>query len=114
MNGPTAAATTPRAKGPVVWLDMDQRELDDAYDQLVYAPNRDQLGKRRIANSAAARADRRPAPLCLWADANGRPRCLSCVAEWRREGKRRSSAGRDFRSRRRLAQRRRIRIYVPC
>jgi len=56
MNGPTAAATTPRAKGPVVWLDMDQRELDDAYDQLVYAPNRDQLGKRRIANSAAARA----------------------------------------------------------
>jgi arylformamidase len=34
---------------------MDQRELDDAYDQLVYAPNRDQLTKRRIINSAAAR-----------------------------------------------------------
>jgi len=54
MNGPTAAAKTP--KGPLVWLDMDQQELDDAYDQLVYAPNRDQLTKRRIANSAAARA----------------------------------------------------------
>src|SRR5690348_13310739 len=61
MNAPTAAATTqrtkgPQEKGPIVWLDMDQRELDDAYDQLVYAPNRDQLTKRRIINSAAARA----------------------------------------------------------
>ena len=56
MNGPTAAATTQRTKGPIVWLNMDQQALDDAYDQLVYAPNRDQLAKRRIANSAAARA----------------------------------------------------------
>ena len=57
MNGSTAAATKPKGtKGPLVWLDMDQKELDDAYDQLVYAPNRDQLTKRRIANSAAARA----------------------------------------------------------
>ena len=59
MIGPTAAASAPkdttRAKGPIVWLDMDQQALDDAYDQLVYAPNRDQLTKRRIANSAAAR-----------------------------------------------------------
>jgi arylformamidase len=45
-----------RAKGPCVWLDMDQRELDDAYDQLVYAPNRDQVAQRRIANSEKARA----------------------------------------------------------
>jgi arylformamidase len=55
MNAPTAAATAQRTKGPIVWLDMDQQALDDAYDQLVYAPNRDQLAKRRIANSAAAR-----------------------------------------------------------
>src|SRR5690242_18205391 len=64
MNAPTAAAAAPKEaqrikgpqeKGPIVWLDMDQRELDDAYDQLVYAPNRDQLTKRRIINSAAAR-----------------------------------------------------------
>jgi arylformamidase len=55
MNGPTAAATAQRTKGPIVWLDMDQQALDDAYDQLVYAPNRDQLTKRRIVNSAAAR-----------------------------------------------------------
>src|SRR5262250_1889835 len=45
-----------RSKGPRVWLDMDQQELDDAYDQIVYAPNRDQVGKRRIANSDKARA----------------------------------------------------------
>ena len=50
-----ATATTQRTKGPIVWLNMDQQELDDAYDQAVYAPNRDQLGKRRLANSAAAR-----------------------------------------------------------
>jgi arylformamidase len=51
-----AVPKQPRAKGPLVWLDMDQQALDDAYDQLVYAPNRDQVTRRRIANSARARA----------------------------------------------------------
>jgi arylformamidase len=37
------------AKGPIVWLDMDQKELDDAYDQAVYAANRDEIRKRRMA-----------------------------------------------------------------
>src|SRR5262249_24674736 len=54
--GGAALAQGTRAKGPLVWLDMDQQELDDAYDQIVYAPNRDQVGKRRIANSESARA----------------------------------------------------------
>src|SRR5262249_32888808 len=49
-TGGVALAQQQRAKGPRVWLDMDQQELDDAYDQAVYAPNRDQVGKRRIAN----------------------------------------------------------------
>jgi arylformamidase len=53
MNTVTATATA-KIKGPIVWLNMDQQELDDAYDQIVYAPNRDQVGKRRLANSAAA------------------------------------------------------------
>jgi arylformamidase len=52
---------TPRQKGPLVWLDMDQKELDDAYDQLVYAPNRDQILKRCTRNSELAR-DRLGAP----------------------------------------------------
>jgi arylformamidase len=51
-----ALGQAPRAKGPLVWLDMDQQALDDAYDQMVYAPNRDQVGKRRVANSDKARA----------------------------------------------------------
>ena len=55
MNTMTATATAPAPiKGPIVWLDMDQKELDDAYDQIVYAPNRDQIGKRRLANSTLA------------------------------------------------------------
>jgi arylformamidase len=54
MQSVTATAPA-RVKGPIVWLDMDQQELDDAYDQIVYAPNRDQVAKRRHANSAAAR-----------------------------------------------------------
>jgi arylformamidase len=53
-----AAAQQPalRPKGPRVWLDMDQKELDDAYDQSVYAPNRDQLNKRRASISELVRA----------------------------------------------------------
>lgn len=50
---PTAA---PRAKGPLVWLDMDQQALDDAYDQEVYAPNRALIVERRKAASERARA----------------------------------------------------------
>ena len=30
------------AQGPKVWLDPDQKALDDAYDQAVYAPNMQQ------------------------------------------------------------------------
>ena len=39
-SGLALAQPTPavRAKGPPVWLDMDQKELDDAYDQFVYKP----------------------------------------------------------------------------
>jgi arylformamidase len=44
----------PRVKGPLVWLDMDQQELDDAYDQTVYAPNREEIRARRAANNAIA------------------------------------------------------------
>ena len=44
-----------RPKGPLVFRDMDQQALDDAYDQEVYAPNRDQIVERRIANSERTR-----------------------------------------------------------
>jgi arylformamidase len=43
------------ARGPLVWRDMDQKALDDAYDQDVYAPNRPLIVARRIAASERAR-----------------------------------------------------------
>jgi arylformamidase len=50
-----AQQPAPRTKGPLVWLDMDQQELDDAYDQAVYAPNRDHILKRCARNSELVR-----------------------------------------------------------
>lgn len=52
---PPARAQQPRAKGPLVWLDMDQQALDDAYTQAAYAPNRDQIVGRFATNSEIAR-----------------------------------------------------------
>src|SRR3989454_11631968 len=46
----------PRVKGPRVWLDLDQAELDAAYDQSVYAPNLEQIVGRYATNSEAVRA----------------------------------------------------------
>ena len=43
------------SRGPPVWRDMDQKALDDAYDQDVYAPNRPLIVARRIAASVRAR-----------------------------------------------------------
>ena len=58
----SAVAETVRQKGPRVWLDMDQKELDDAYDQAVYAPNSEQVGGFRIvlrgAGAPGAAVDR--------------------------------------------------------
>ena len=54
MNPSSAQAI--RSKGPVVWLDMDQNELDDDYDQAVYAPNRDIVHSRNRFNSDRVRA----------------------------------------------------------
>jgi arylformamidase len=54
-RGPDSAPA-PRPKGPRVWLDMDQQELDAAYDQSKYAPNQALVQERRLTNSARARA----------------------------------------------------------
>jgi arylformamidase len=46
VSSSVAQTTSPpktRTKGPIVWLDMDQKELDDAYTQSVYAPNMQQV-----------------------------------------------------------------------
>jgi arylformamidase len=46
----------PHEKGPPVFLDYDQVELDAAYEQQVYQPNIVQVGKRWASNSARTRA----------------------------------------------------------
>jgi arylformamidase len=50
------APTPVGEKGPAVWLDMDQKQLDDAYDQSKYAPNLVQVIDRYTSNSNAMRA----------------------------------------------------------
>jgi arylformamidase len=49
MESSTAALNVSATKGPRVWLDMDQKDLDDAYDQACWAPNREEVRKRRLA-----------------------------------------------------------------
>jgi arylformamidase len=57
-SGPAAAQRcgmpAPRSKGPAVWLDMDQQELDEAYNQAIYAFNSPAISERvRVANVRA-------------------------------------------------------------
>jgi arylformamidase len=49
-------ASADARKGPPVWLDLDQAELDAAYDQTAWALNREELLKRYAEKSEAARA----------------------------------------------------------
>ncbi|SNS54525.1 arylformamidase [Noviherbaspirillum humi] len=53
---PARPAATPAAAGSRIWLDMDQKQLDAAYDQAAYAPNRDTVLKRYEAESERVRA----------------------------------------------------------
>ena len=46
----------PKARGPLVFLDYDKEELDTAYDQAPWAPNRAEVLERGAQKSAAARA----------------------------------------------------------
>jgi arylformamidase len=46
----------PHEKGQRVWMDMDQVELDAAYDQSFYAPLGPEISKRLAANSEAVRS----------------------------------------------------------
>jgi arylformamidase len=52
----SSASQAGPARGPLVWRDMDQKALDDAYDQDVYAPNRPLIVTRRMAASERSRA----------------------------------------------------------
>jgi arylformamidase len=51
---PPGRAAAP--KGPLVFLDYDQEEINAAYDQPLWAPNQAQVSKRNAQKSAAALA----------------------------------------------------------
>jgi arylformamidase len=53
---PCQVGPAPHQKGPLVWMDMDQVEIDSAYDQSEYAPMIGQIIKRFASSSAATRA----------------------------------------------------------
>ena len=57
----TASPEPQRKKGPLVWLDMDQAELDAAYDQSNYAPiaHRSSSASRPTAKQCARASGRR-------------------------------------------------------
>jgi arylformamidase len=60
VTGPALAeecriGPAPHTKGPSVFLDYDQIELDAAYDQPLYEPNISQISKRLASNSETAR-----------------------------------------------------------
>ena len=52
----TASASDTGADGPPIWLDMDQKQLNDAYSQSIYAPNIGQVIDRWGSNSELARS----------------------------------------------------------
>lgn len=64
MSKTAKETTTPSAKGPRVFLDYDQAELDAAYTQRAYAPHSEHVRQRMSVNSDAVRA-RIGAPLRL-------------------------------------------------
>src|SRR5262245_30176074 len=49
-----APGIPPKPKGPLVFLDYDQDELDDAYTQALWAPNQAELEKRNLQKSEQA------------------------------------------------------------
>ena len=56
LSGSLIGCVTTTTKGPLVWLDMDQKELDDAYSQFIYAPNIGQVIDRYGSSSAIVRS----------------------------------------------------------
>jgi arylformamidase len=44
-----------RTKGPLVWLEMDQQDIDEAYDNDVYAFNAKSINDRRVYNNQIVR-----------------------------------------------------------
>ena len=91
-----------------MWLDLDQKELDDAYDQsCLCAQPRTRCSSATPATARRARASRRAEALRLWADCRSKALDL-----YRRQAAER--AGPRVHPRRRLAQRAAKDYCVPA
>lgn len=55
LTASVSGSVAAQVKGPIVWLDMDQKELNDAYSQFIYAPNISQVIDRWGSNSELVR-----------------------------------------------------------
>ena len=53
---PAQSQENEAARGPTVWLDMNQAQLDDAYTNRVYAPNIDRVAEQIELRNARAKA----------------------------------------------------------
>jgi arylformamidase len=56
MQSHLPPGVAPKPKGPIVFLDYDQEELDAAYEQAPWAPNRPEIDRRNAQKSRAALA----------------------------------------------------------
>src|SRR5579871_1697280 len=56
MQAQPSVGPPPHPKGPKVFLDYDQVELDAAYNQPAYAPNGAEIQRRYASNSERTRA----------------------------------------------------------
>ncbi len=54
MVSAQSSSTPQRVKGPLVWLDMDQEELDASYDNDGFVTNHAAINERRTANNEIA------------------------------------------------------------
>lgn len=60
----------PKPKGPLVFLDYDKDEIDFAYDQTPWAPNREEVDKRNAQKNAATLARLGPPRRVAYGSAN--------------------------------------------
>ena len=60
MSARLRGQATTEDTGPLVWLDMDQARLDDAYTNRVYAPNMDRVREQSTFRNEAAKARLEP------------------------------------------------------
>src|SRR5678815_966488 len=60
----------PKPKGPHVFLDYDKAEIDFAYDQTPWAPNREEVDQRNAQKNAATLARLGPPRRVAYGSAN--------------------------------------------